>query len=39
MHTDGWWSKGIGGWEKKGAPVLAIHIGSVWWTGEDVVPL
>ena len=39
MHADGGWSKGIGGWEEEGAPVLAIHVRSVWWTGEDVVPL
>ena len=39
MHADGGWSKGIGGGKEKGTPVLAIHIGSVWWTSEDVVPL
>lgn len=38
MHTDRRWSKGIGGWEEEGAPVLAVHVGSIWGTGKDVVP-
>ena len=38
MHADRGWSKGIRGWEEKGAPVLAVHVGSIWRTGKDVVP-
>lgn len=38
MHADRGWSKGVGGWEEEGAPVLAVHVGSVWGAGKDVVP-
>ena len=38
MHADRGWSKGIGGREEEGAPVLAVHVGSVWGTSENVVP-
>lgn len=38
VHADRGWSKRIGGWEEERAPVLAVHVRSVWWTGEDVMP-
>lgn len=38
MHADRGWSKRVGRWEEQSAPVLAVHVGSVWGTGEDVVP-
>lgn len=38
VHADRGWSEGIGGWEEEGTPVLAVHVGCVWGSGEDVVP-
>ena len=38
MHADRGWSEGIGGWEEKCPPVLAIHIGGIGGTSKDVVP-
>ena len=38
MHTDRGWSERIGGREEERAPVLTVHVGGVWGTGEDVVP-
>lgn len=38
MHADCGWCEGVGGREDEGAPVLAVVVGGVRWTGEDVVP-
>lgn len=38
MHTDCGWCEGVVRWEHEGSPVLAVVVGSVWGSGEDVVP-
>lgn len=38
MHTDCRGSEGIVGWEHEGAPVLAVVVGCLFWTGDYVVP-
>lgn len=38
MHSDCGGSKGVVWREDQGAPVLAVVIWSIWWSGEDVVP-
>ncbi len=38
MHSDGGGCEGVVGWEDQGAPVLAVMVGCIWGTGEDVVP-
>lgn len=38
VHADRGWMERVGGWEEEGAPVLTVHVGCVWGTGQDVVP-
>ena len=38
MHADRGWVEWVGGGEEKRAPVLAVHVGCVGGSGQDVVP-
>ena len=38
MHSDGRWCEGVVGWEDESTPVLTIVIGTIWGTGEDIMP-